>query len=112
MAKISALTSISTTPENVALYTMDKVKNLVNCTLTEKSRENFYDRFIDCKSGLRGSTPPEEWDLVYERDHSQHRLDFLNAFINRRLEVSQPSLLLKLLGSILLTFKDPGKVPE
>ena len=69
------------------LYTMDKVKELVNSTLTDKSRENFWDRFIDCKADLRGSTPLEEWDLKYEKDHSKHRLDFLNAFINRRLEV-------------------------
>ena len=87
LAKISAITSISTTPENILLYTMDKMKALVNSTLTEKSGENFYDRFIDCKLAMRGSTPPEDWDLVYEREHSQHRLDFLNAFINRRLEV-------------------------
>jgi hypothetical protein len=87
LAKISALTSISTTPENVVLYTMERVKELVNNTLTEKSRENFWDRFIDCKADLRGTTPLEEWDLKYEQEFSKHRLDFLNAFINRRLEV-------------------------
>ena len=41
LAKISALTSISTTPENIVLYTMERVRELVNNTLTEKSRENF-----------------------------------------------------------------------
>ena len=92
LAKISAITSISTTPENTLLYTMDKMKAIVNSTLKEKTRENFYDRFIDSKLTLRGSCAPEDWDFVYERDHSQHRLDFLNQFINRRLEVLTAAL--------------------
>ena len=87
LAKISALTSISTTESNRDLYTMERVRELVNNTLTDTSRETFWDKFLDCKSELRGVTPLEEWDLKYEQEFSSHRLEFLNAFINRRLEV-------------------------
>ena len=66
---------------------MERVRELVNNTLTEKSREDFWDKFLDCKSDLRGVTPLEEWDLKYEQEFSSHRLEVLNAFINRRLEV-------------------------
>ena len=87
LAKISALTSISTTTTNKELYTMDRVKMLINNTLMDKSKELFWNQFLQCKSELRGSCPQDEWDSKYERDFASHRLEFLNSFINRRLEV-------------------------
>ena len=49
LAKISALTSISTTDNNKELYTMDRVKVLINNTLTDKSKELFWNTFLQCK---------------------------------------------------------------
>ena len=111
LAKVSAITSISITPENTLLYTMEKLKSIVNQTLKEKTRENFYDRFIDSKLTLRGTCAPEDWDLVYERDHSQHRLDFLNQFINRRLEVLRALAPSKAAGKYS-SFKGSSETPK
>lgn len=37
LSKVSAITSISTTPDNVLLYTLEKMRAIVNTTLKEKT---------------------------------------------------------------------------
>ena len=49
LAKISALTSISTNADNMELYTMDKVKSLVTSTLLDETRHLFWNKFLECK---------------------------------------------------------------
>ena len=63
---------------------MERVKEIANNTLTDKTRESFCDKFLDCKNTMRGATPLVQWD---QQEHSVHRLELLNAFINRRLKV-------------------------
>ena len=70
---------------------MDRVKMLINNTLMDKFKELFCNQFLQCKSELRGSCPQDEWDSKYECDFASHRLEFLNSFINRHLEVHRNS---------------------
>ena len=90
LAKISALTSISTDADDKELYTMDKVKSLVNSTLLDETRHLFWNKFLECKHEnfmLLSDCPEQDWDARYEKNNSEHCVSFLNAFINRRLDV-------------------------
>ena len=61
LARINAVTSISTSPQNIAMYTSDRVSKIVS-GFSEKSRDLFWDRLYDEKASLRQATPVEEWE--------------------------------------------------
>jgi hypothetical protein len=108
LAKISAITSISTDHENTLLYTMERMKVIANTALQEKTRERFYDGFLLCKLTLKGSTPTEEWEQMYESHYSWHRLDFLNAFVIHRLEFLKAKKLISLIHTTYIAPSEAG----
>ena len=90
LAKISSLTSICETEGDLSLFTMDKIKTLVNCTLQESTKSLFWNQFLaSCYMNkmYTVATPIDQWEHIYEKDFSKHRVMFLNSFIRMRLEV-------------------------
>lgn len=84
LARINAVTSICNSPQNILMFTSDRVAKIVQ-GFSDKSRDLFYDRLYDEKSSLRGQVPVQDWEETYEQKFHEHRLKFLNLFLEKRL---------------------------
>jgi hypothetical protein len=93
LAKISSLTSIIDSEDDLCLFSMEKIKKIVNSALIDSTRHLFWNNFLISKQQvymtriLTTPTAVDSWEHVYEKQYSRHRVTFLNSFIKMRLEV-------------------------
>ena len=93
LANISSLTSICDSEDDLCLFSMEKIRKIVNSALIDSTRNLFWNGFLASKQQvfmtkiLTTPTAVDSWEHVYEKEYSRHRVTFLNSFIKMRLEV-------------------------